>query len=102
VALLLCVLGGLNVLANLAGVPALVAITESLRKEVRGTGVATIYAAAVAVFGGTTQFVVAWLDETMKTPLAVAWYLMAATCVALVASVLMRETAEPASPRARA
>lgn len=92
---LLTLLGGLNLLANLAGVPALVALTESLRKEVRGVGVAVIYATAVSVFGGTTQFVVAWLDHATGNPLAIAWYLMAATVVALVASVFMVETVKP-------
>jgi MFS family permease len=100
VAVLLGSLGGLNILANLAGVPALVALTESLRKEIRGVGVAVVYATAVAVFGGTTQFVVAWLDEATKSPLAVAWYLMGATVVALIASLLLKETVEPAA-RAR-
>ncbi len=92
-ATLLCLMGGLNILANLSGVPALVAVTESLRKEIRGVGVATIYAVAVCIFGGTTQFVVLWLGEVTHNPLAVAYYLMAATVVALIASVLMVESA---------
>jgi predicted MFS family arabinose efflux permease len=92
---LLGLLGGLNFVGNLAGVPALVAVTESLRKEIRSVGVAAIYATAVSIFGGTTQFVVAWLDEVTHNPLAIAWYLVAATCVALFASVLMRESAGP-------
>jgi MFS family permease len=90
---LLGLLGALNFLANMASVPALVAVTESLRKEIRGVGVAAIYATAVSIFGGTTQFVVAWLDEVTHNPLAIAWYLVAATVVALVASVFMVETA---------
>jgi len=94
---LLTLLGSLNILANLAGVPALVALTESLRKEIRGVGVAVVYAAAVSVFGGTTQFVVAWLDHVTANPLAIAWYLMGATVVALIASVLMVETVKPRS-----
>lgn len=92
VALLLTLMGGLNVLSNLAGVPALVALTESLRKEIRGVGTATVYATAVAVFGGTTQPIVAWLGHVTHNPLAIAWYLMGATVIALVASVLMAET----------
>jgi MFS family permease len=91
-AVLLTLMGGLNILSNLAGVPALVALTESLRKEIRGVGVATVYATAVAVFGGTTQPIVAWLGHVTHNPLAIAWYLMAATVVALIASVLMVET----------
>jgi MHS family citrate/tricarballylate:H+ symporter-like MFS transporter len=92
IAVLLTLMGGLNLAANLAGVPALVAVTESLRKEVRGIGVATIYATAVCIFGGTTQPIVAWLGHVTGNPLAIAWYLMAATLVALIASMLMLET----------
>jgi MHS family citrate/tricarballylate:H+ symporter-like MFS transporter len=89
---LLALMAGLNIIANLSGVPALIIITESLRKDVRGVGVATIYATAVAVFGGTTQPIVAWLDHVTGNPLAIAWYLMGATLVGLVASILIGET----------
>ena len=45
------------------------------------------------MFGGsTTQYIVAWLDQATGNPLAIAWYLMAATVVALIASLLMAET----------
>lgn len=91
-AALLGLMAGLNIIGNLSGVPALIIITESLRKDVRGVGVATIYATAVAVFGGTTQPIVAWLDHVTGNPLAIAWYLMGASCVGLVASILIRET----------
>ena len=89
---LLSLMAVLNVVGNLSGVPAIIIITESLRKDVRGVGVATIYATAVAVFGGTTQPVVAWLDHVTGNPLAIAWYLMGATCVGLIASLLITET----------
>jgi MHS family citrate/tricarballylate:H+ symporter-like MFS transporter len=89
---LLALMAGLNVIGNLAGVPAFVALVESLRKDVRGVATATIYATAVAVFGGTTQPIVAWLGHVTGDPLAIAWYLMAGTLVALIASLLMKET----------
>jgi MFS family permease len=91
----------LNIVGNLAGVPALVALTESLRKEFRGLGVGTVYASAVAFFGSTTPLVVTWLQKATGNPLAPAWYLMAGTLVALVASILMVETVEraPRPPR---
>jgi MFS family permease len=91
-AALLGLMAGLSIIGNLSGVPALIILTESLRKDVRGVGVATIYATAVAVFGGTTQPIVAWLDHVTGNPLAIAWYLMGASCVGLVASILIRET----------
>jgi MHS family citrate/tricarballylate:H+ symporter-like MFS transporter len=89
---LLGLMAALNIVGNLSGVPAIIIITESLRKDVRGVGVATIYATAVAVFGGTTQPIVAWLDHVTGNPLAIAWYLMGATCVGLIASILITET----------
>ena len=94
-AVLLTCMATLSILGNLAGVSALVALTESLRKEVRSVATATVYATAVAVFGGTTQPIVAWLGEVTRNPLAIAYYLMAGTAVALVASVLMVETVLP-------
>jgi len=90
---LLALMAGLNLLANLAIVPSVIALTESLRKDIRGVGMATIYASAVALFGGTTQPVVAWLDQVTGNPLAIAWYLRAGAGVGLVASILMPESA---------
>jgi MFS transporter, MHS family, citrate/tricarballylate:H+ symporter len=70
-----------------------VSITESLRKEVRVLGMGAVYATAVAVFGGSTQPIVATLVEVLHDPLAPAWYMMAFTAIGLVASVMTPETA---------
>jgi MHS family citrate/tricarballylate:H+ symporter-like MFS transporter len=93
-AALLALMALLNVVANLGLVAAFVALVESLRKDIRGVATGTIYAITVAVFGGTTQPVVAWLDHVTGNPLAIAWYLMAGAAVGLVASILMVETVE--------
>ncbi|HUZ12637.1 MAG TPA: MFS transporter [Caulobacteraceae bacterium] len=100
-AVLIGLMTALNVVANLTGVPALVALTESLRKEVRGLATGTVYACAVAFFGGTTPLVVTWLGAATRNPLAPAWYLMLGTLVALVASIAMVETAGPRAPAPR-
>ena len=71
----------------------LVAITESLGKKVRGMGMGAIYATAVAVFGGTTQPILAALIHYTGNPLAPAWYTIAFTVVGLIASIAMRESA---------
>jgi MFS family permease len=91
-ALLLALMAGLNFVANIALVPAFVALVESLRKDIRGIAAGTIYATAVAVFGATTQPIVAWLDHVTGDPMAISWYLMAGALVGLVASLLMPET----------
>jgi MFS transporter, MHS family, citrate/tricarballylate:H+ symporter len=93
-AVLLSLMALLNVVANLALVPAFVALVESLRKDIRGVATGTVYAVTVAVFGGTTQPLVAWLDHATGNPLAIAWYLMAGTAVGLVAALAMPETVQ--------
>ena len=66
---------------------------EGLPQNIRGGVFATIYAVAIATFGGTAQLVVTWLLHISGNPLAPAWYLLVAAAVALVAMALMRETA---------
>lgn len=80
----------LSALSTAAG---LVAITESLGKKVRGLGMGAIYATAVAVFGGTTQPILAALIHYTKDPLSPAWYTIAFTSIGLIASILMKESA---------
>lgn len=66
---------------------------EGLPRSIRGGVFATIYAVAIATFGGTAQLVVTWLLHVSGNPLAPAWYLLLAATVALIAMGLMRETA---------
>ena len=83
------VLAGLTALSSAA---LLVGLTESLRKEVRGAVMGTVYAASVAIFGGTTQPVIASLIHWTGDPLAPAWYVMGFTLVGLIAALLIKET----------
>ncbi|CAM0998610.1 Major facilitator superfamily (MFS) profile domain-containing protein [Rhodanobacter sp. Root179] len=71
----------------------LVAVTESLPAHVRSGGLGMIYAVAISVFGGSTQFVVAWLTQLTGNPLAPAWYMIGAVVVGLVAITQVPETA---------
>jgi MFS family permease len=66
---------------------------EGLPQNIRGGVLATIYAVAIAAFGGTAQLAVTWLLHISGNPLAPAWYLLLAATVALIAMALMRETA---------
>lgn len=52
---------------------ALVAITEALPGTSRSQAVGVVYSLAVAIFGGTTQLVIAWLIGAMNSPLAPAY-----------------------------
>ena len=67
--------------------------TEALPQSIRGGVFATVYAVAIASFGGTAQLVVTWLLHVTGDPLAPAWYLLLAGIVGLVAMSLMPETA---------
>jgi MFS transporter, MHS family, citrate/tricarballylate:H+ symporter len=73
--------------------PALITVTELLPKAVRSGSLATIYAVATAVFGGSTQVAIKALSDFTGSPLAPAWYLTGAVLVGGIAMALNRETA---------
>ena len=75
------------------------ALAEGFPKSIRGSGLAVVYAMAVAVLGGTTQLVVTWLIHATGNPMALAAYLSAAAALGLLAGLLMPERA-PARLRA--
>ena len=93
----LAALIGLSVGLTAFSVTAIAALLSSLGEglpmRIRSGGLGLAYAGAVAVFGGTTQFVVAWLTRLTHDPLAPAWYLTAALGVSLLAMLAMPETA---------
>jgi MFS transporter, MHS family, citrate/tricarballylate:H+ symporter len=89
-------LGGFGVLSLIGSLPftAFFAMfTEALPQEIRGGAIATIYAVAIAIFGGTAQLVITWLIHITGNPLALAWYLLGAGLVGLIAMSLLPETA---------
>ncbi len=95
------------ILLSLSSVPAIVTITETLPPAIRSGAVALIYAFAISIFGGSTQFVITALIRWTGDPLAPAWYWSAAMVVGLVAMALVRESAPArlsagSSPRFRA
>ena len=69
------------------------AMAESLPKQIRGSGFASVYAIAIALFGGTTQLVVTWLIHVTGNANAPGWYMAGAGLVALVARILFLESA---------
>jgi len=71
----------------------LVSVTESLPAKIRCGSLGLIYALAISVFGGSTQFVVAWLTDLTGSPLAPAWYLTGAVVITLIAMSQMPESA---------
>ena len=69
------------------------AVTETLPKRIRGRTFATVYATAIALFGGTTQLVITWLIKTTGSPMAPAFYLLGATIIGQIAIRLILESA---------
>jgi len=91
----MALLGGFGFLALVGSIPYsafYVALVEGLPQRIRGTVFATIYAVAIASFGGTAQLIVTWLIHVTGNALAPAWYMLFATAVGLGAMVMMRET----------
>jgi MFS family permease len=92
----------ISVLSALAFAPVLTAVTEALPAKIRSGALALVYALAIATFGGTTQFLVAWLIHVTGSPLAPAWYATAALAAGLLAMMATPETApDRETPRRR-
>ncbi|WP_194456519.1 MFS transporter [Bradyrhizobium sp. CCBAU 53421] len=94
----IALLGGLGALTLVGTIPYsafYVSMAESLPKNIRGGAFATIYAFAIAIFGGTAQPIVAWLIHVTGNTLAPAWYMLVASGAGLCAMLMMPETAPP-------
>jgi MFS transporter, MHS family, citrate/tricarballylate:H+ symporter len=90
---LYAVCGVLTGIQTLSSATIIVAITESLPQRVRSGSIALIYALAISVFGGSTQFMVAWIIRATGNPLAPAWYMLGAVIIGLIAMFQLPETA---------
>jgi MFS transporter, MHS family, citrate/tricarballylate:H+ symporter len=85
--------GVLSLIGSLPFTAFYATFTEALPQSIRGGVFATVYAVAIASFGGTAQLVVTWLLHISGNPLAPAWYLLFAAIVGLIAMSQMPETA---------
>lgn len=84
---------GLGLCATFGSVSAIIAITESLPKAIRSGSLGLLYAVAISIFGGSAQYMAAWLTGVLKSDLAPAYYLSGGVLVGLLAMVFMPETA---------
>jgi len=66
---------------------------EMFTTRVRYSGFAVGYNICVAVFGGTTPYVVTWLTSNTGNPVVPAWYIVGAAALSLGTVLTMRETA---------
>jgi MFS family permease len=69
------------------------ALCESMPKQLRGRGFATMYATAIAIFGGTAQPLATWMIHATGKPEILGVFLMAATLMTLAGMLLIRESA---------
>ncbi|MEI9932874.1 MAG: MFS transporter [Rhizomicrobium sp.] len=73
--------------------PVVVALTEALPVRIRSGAVATVYAFAISIFGGSTQFLITWIIKTTHNPMAPAYYWTGAVMLSVVAAVWLPESA---------
>ena len=64
-------------------------VTGALPKRTRSAALAIIYAIAVSVFGGSAQFIVAWLTALTQNPLAPAFYMSGVIVIGIAAMLAM-------------
>ncbi len=82
-----------TVLQALSTPPVIVTLTEQLPRAVRSGVVAIVYAFAISIFGGSTQFVITWLIKHTGDPMMPAYYWSGALILGLIAMALVKESA---------
>jgi MFS family permease len=82
----------LAALTAVSGAASLVAIPELLPRGIRATGLSIAYAIGVALFGGTTQFIVTWLLGATGNPAAPAWYVAGTSVITAIAMLALPES----------
>ncbi|MDE1182184.1 MFS transporter [Paraburkholderia sp.] len=82
----------LMIFYTMGSAPAYAMMPENFPKHVRAGYLASAYAVAVSVFGGTAQLVVAWLIRVTGNTMAPAWYMIGCVIVSLIAVTMLEET----------
>lgn len=95
VASLYIVTAVLSIGVQIAAVAVLTAITETLPRSVRSFGLATMYALAIAIFGGSAQFMISLLVEATGSSLAPGFYMTGALVVGGLAMLAFRTAPRP-------
>jgi len=82
----------LSICNQLTSPTALTAIAEALPRRTRSGTLAIVYALAIAIFGGSAQYIMKELTVLSANPLAPAWYLSAAIVIGFLAMLAFPET----------
>ena len=77
---------------TMGSAPAYALMPENFPRHVRAGYLASAYAVAVSVFGGTAQLVVAWLIKVTGNTMAPAWYMIVCVIISLCAVTMLEET----------
>jgi MHS family proline/betaine transporter-like MFS transporter len=77
---------------TMGSAPAYALMPENFPKHVRAGYLASAYAVAVSVFGGSAQLVVAWLIKVTGNTMAPAWYMIVCVIISLIAVSMLDET----------
>jgi MFS family permease len=80
---LVFVTASLTLLSVLSSAAAMTALTEVFPNEVRSSGLAISYALSVTLFGGTTQFIIAWLIGMTGSRVSPAYYVIFTSAISL-------------------
>lgn len=81
----------MSVLLALSMCPALTLFTESLPARVRAGAMGTVYALAIAIFGGSAQVVEQALIHWTGSPMAPAYYMTVALGVGVIGILILKE-----------
>jgi MFS transporter, MHS family, citrate/tricarballylate:H+ symporter len=80
-------------LQALSSTPVVVTLTEQIPKRVRSGVVATVYAVAISIFGGSTQLILTWLLIQTGNQMIPAYYWAISLVFGLTAMALVKESA---------
>jgi MFS family permease len=88
---LFIVVGVLSAALAVQTVPGITMLPEMFPKRVRASGMSLVYSVGVALFGGFSPFISAWLLNATGNKLAPAWYLLVVSLVSLIGLLWMKD-----------
>jgi MFS family permease len=67
------------------------AIPELLPSHIRALGLSIAYSVGVAIFGGSTQFIITWLISATGDPTSPSWYVTITSLICAIAMYALPE-----------
>lgn len=88
---LLAISALLGALAATSASASISAIPELLPSHIRALGLSIAYSVGVAIFGGSTQFIITWLISATGDPTSPSWYVTITSLIAAIAMYALPE-----------